>query len=551
MKRHFTFVLDVLTSLWMWAGGLQPVSFDAQLMQGSLDMRLRLNMQRLGEEKYQPDHVFLTMQQSGEWPGDTEGRTILGLTLDAQALHSASPNLEEILRRLPSHLNERGYMGPVFPDIIHEQQLSGNGWMLRGLCEYYEWRGDSAVLSVIRTMARNLFLPWKGHYATYPVRPEDRKQNVGAASGETVGQIGRWQLSSDVGCLFIGMDGLIHAYAVTHDEELRPVIDELVECFLGIDLLAIKAQTHATLTALRGLMRYAAITGERRLVDEAAARFRLYTEYGMTENFANYNWFRRYDTWTEPCAIVDSYLLAVQLWQQTRDVAYLEWAEQIYFNALCHGQRRNGGFGTDTCPGKGSASASLKVSIPEAHWCCTMRGAEGLSNAARYSMFQSGDTLFFPFYRPATFMATVGKHRVEVSEQTKYPFDGTVQLALYMPKACRLTLCFPHYSWMQDVELTLNGKPVEAVERGGFLMLSRRFRQVDHVGVSFRLADRQLPLLNAENALPGHSRRFLHGPLLMGRRTGSDVLEPVWHLMDASVWEPGDDGLRILFPATE
>ena len=66
MKRHFTFVLAVLTSLWMWAGGLQPVSFDAQLMQGSLDMRLRLNMQRLGEEKYQPDHVFLTMQQSGE-----------------------------------------------------------------------------------------------------------------------------------------------------------------------------------------------------------------------------------------------------------------------------------------------------------------------------------------------------------------------------------------------------------------------------------------------------------------------------------------------------
>jgi hypothetical protein len=74
---------------------------------------------------------------------------------------------------------------------------------------------------------------------------------------------------------------------------------------------------------------------------------------------------------------------------------------------------------------------------------------------------------------------------------------------------------------------------------------------VDHVGVSFRLADRELPLLNAENALPGHSRRFFHGPLLMGRRTGSDVLEPVWHLMDASVWEPGDDGLRILFPATE
>ncbi|MCR4921937.1 MAG: glycoside hydrolase family 127 protein [Bacteroidaceae bacterium] len=547
MKRYITFMLAILASLSMSADGLAPVPFDAQLMQGSLDMRLRLNMQRLGEEKYQPDNVFLTMQQSGDWPGDTEGRTILALTLDAQALHSASPNLEEILRRLPAHLNERGYMGPVFPDIIHEQQLSGNGWMLRGLCEYYEWKHEAQILAMISRMARGLFLPWKGHFSSYPVRPEDRKQDVGAASGETVGQIGRWQLSSDVGCLFIGMDGLIHAYAVTRDEDLRPVIDELINCFLGIDLLAIKAQTHATLTALRGLLRYAALTGERRLVDEAAKRFQLYTEYGMAENFGNYNWFRRYDTWTEPCAIVDSYLLAVQLWQQTRNVAYLEWAEQIYFNALCHGQRQNGGFGCDNCPGRGSGTPNLKVNIPEAHWCCTMRGAEGLSNAARYSMQQSGDTLFFPFYRPATFKAGIGKQRVEVSEHTQYPFDGAVQFSLYMAKPCRMTLCFPHYAWMQDIEVQLNGKPAKAEECGGFLMLTRKFRQVDHIGIHFRLADRDLPLLNAENALPEARRRIQHGPLLMGRREGSDVMQPVWHLMDSTVWDTNDSGLRILF----
>jgi hypothetical protein len=217
------------------------------------------------------------------------------------------------------------------------------------------------------------------------------------------------------------MEGLIHAYAVTHDEELRPVIDELIGVFLRIDLLSIKAQTHATLTALRGLLRYAALTGDRRYISEAASRFLLYTQYGMTENFANYNWFCRYDTWTEPCAIVDSYLLAVQLWQQTRDVAYLQWAEQIYFNALCRGQRHNGGFGCDNCPGKGSGTPALKVSTPEAHWCCTMRGAEGLSNAARYSMFQHADTLFFPFYRPAAFKASIRKQQVGITEHTQYP----------------------------------------------------------------------------------------------------------------------------------
>lgn len=535
----------------MRADGLSPVPFDAQLMQGSLDIRLRLNMQRLNEEKYQPDNVFLSMEQSGGWPGDTEGRTILALTLDAQALHSTQDNLEEILRRLPSHLNERGYMGPVFEGVIHEQQLSGNGWMLRGLCEYYEWRGDTAVLAIIHRMARNLFLPWRGQFATYPINASERQQNVGKASGETVGQIGKWQLSSDVGCLFIGMDGLIHAYAVTHDEELRPVIEELIDCFLRIDLLAIKAQTHATLTALRGLMRYATVTGERRYIDEVARRFQLYILHGMTENFANYNWFCRYDTWTEPCAIVDSYLLSVQLWQQTRDVAYLEWAEQIYYNALCHGQRRNGGFGCDNCPGKGSGTPFLKVSIPEAHWCCTMRGAEGLATAARYSMFQHGDTLIFPFYRPATFKVKTSQRHVEINETTKYPFEGSAQFSLYMTKPCRLTLCFPHYVWMQDIEVKLNGKPVKVEERDGFLMFTHKFRQVDHIGVHFRMVDRELPLLNAENALPEYSHRIQHGPLLMGRREGTDTLQPVWHMMDASVWDTEDGGLRILFPKHE
>ncbi len=548
MKHFAILALSLLAPLWLLAEGFRPVPFDAQLMQGTLDIRLRLNQQRLNEEKYQPDHVFLSMAQSGGWPGDTEGRTILALTLDAQALHSVSNNLEEILRRLPSHLNERGYMGPVFEGVIHEQQLSGNGWMLRGLCEYYEWRGDTATLGIIRRMARNLFLPWKGEFSTYPVGTGERLENVGAASGETVSQIGRWQLSSDVGCLFIGMDGLIHAYAVTRDEELRPVIEELIDVFLRIDLLAIKAQTHATLTALRGLMRFAALTGERRYIDETVKRFHLYTQYGMTENFANYNWFCRYDTWTEPCAIVDSYLLAVQLWQQTREVAYLEWAEQIYFNALCHGQRRNGGFGCDNCVGKGSGTPNLKVNIPEAHWCCTMRGAEGLSSAARYSMFQHGDTLLFPFYRPATFKASIGKQRIEISERTRYPFDGSVQFSFYMSKSSRFTLCFPCYAWMQDIELLLNGKPVKAEEQGGFLVLSRKFRMADEVEVRFRLADRDLPLLNAENALPGTSRRIQHGPLLMGRREGADALQPVWHLMETSVWETSDEGLRILFP---
>src|SRR5690348_8175524 len=93
----------------------QPVSFADLKISGELATRLQKNFDRLEEEKYQPDQVFLTLEQSNSWPGDTEGRTVLGLTLDAQATHREPKFLDEILKRFPAHMNERGYFGNIEP----------------------------------------------------------------------------------------------------------------------------------------------------------------------------------------------------------------------------------------------------------------------------------------------------------------------------------------------------------------------------------------------------------------------------------------------------
>jgi len=115
---------------------IQPVPFKNIRIGGELRERVCKNFNRLEEEKYRPDKVFLTEEQSGGWPGDTEGRTILGLVMDAQASGREPVYLKEILNRIPTYLNKEGYMGPIYEGKMNEQQLSGNGWMLRGLCEY-------------------------------------------------------------------------------------------------------------------------------------------------------------------------------------------------------------------------------------------------------------------------------------------------------------------------------------------------------------------------------------------------------------------------------
>lgn len=50
----------------------ETIAFENIKVSGELNARLQKNLTRLEEEKYQPDNVFLTEQQSGYWPGDTE-----------------------------------------------------------------------------------------------------------------------------------------------------------------------------------------------------------------------------------------------------------------------------------------------------------------------------------------------------------------------------------------------------------------------------------------------------------------------------------------------
>ena len=100
------------------ASGLQtqalaPAGFDRVTVGGELRQRIERNFDRLETDYYQPDQVYWTEEQSGGWPGDKEGRTILALVLDAQASGRTPLYLDELIRRLPRELNAKGYLGSI------------------------------------------------------------------------------------------------------------------------------------------------------------------------------------------------------------------------------------------------------------------------------------------------------------------------------------------------------------------------------------------------------------------------------------------------------
>ena len=318
---------------------------------------------------------------AAEAPGDWIGRAMLGLSVLGQVLQTEPHYLEEMMAKLPSALNARGYIGPIHAaGTADENQVGGHNGLLRGLGEYYLWKRDPRALTVIRSVVTNLMLPTRDLYAAYPDE-KLAKLADGRPIGLTVKNEGVWVgLSTDIGTVFFTLDALTQVHSIDPSPELRALIEIMIARYARLDVRKIGAQTHSTLSTLRGIFRWwEAVDPRPELLILVRERYQVYRALAETEHYANYNWFGRPE-WTEACGVVDSFLLAVQLWRATAEADYLHTAHRIYFNALCYAQRPNGGFGCDLCVGAdGRVQLAPHPKIFEAPWCCSMRGAEGLT----------------------------------------------------------------------------------------------------------------------------------------------------------------------------
>ncbi len=387
---------------------------------GDLMARASLLGARMEKREYRPETV-LSMDQAG-WPGDWEGRTILALVRLAETTKKEPAYLHEIVDVVLEARNARGYLGPIYDDgIANEQQLSGHSWLLRGLCAYYGYTGKQEIYDAALTIGQNLFLPLYDTYLSYPVAPEDRVY-AGDMAGNAVKTVGKWIISTDTGCAYIPLDGMSALYEMTGDAEIGRMLDRIISLFTEIDFTGICVQTHATLTGTRGILRTYRMRRDPAYLAAAEKLFAMYTEHGMTANYANYNWFGR-PLWTEPCAVIDSFMCAMQLYTETGRRDYLTTAQRIYYNGIGFGQRENGGFGCDTCVGALGIENNtvIRLHCEEAYWCCSMRGGEGLASVAEYAYLPdpAHNTVTIPYFSSSDAALTLADGRLSLSQLYK------------------------------------------------------------------------------------------------------------------------------------
>lgn len=402
---------------------------------GELKERIERNKQRLDCEEYSAPNLFAC---GGAWPGDWPGRTLLALCEHYEASNRKDRKvfrqLSEIVDALPEYTNAHGYFGELFDGVtVNEQQVSGNSWFIRGLCDYYRITGDKATFNRLNSIGENFLVKLKPFYEKYPLVA----RGIGGVDGHITERksIDGWLLSSDVGCAFIMTDGITDLYDVTRSARVAETIKVMIDKFLSVDCVAHEFQTHATLSATRGILRMYKITGEEAYLSAAKKIFALYVEHGRTVNYANFNWFGRPLTWTEPCAFIDSIILASELYFATSDYEYLAFANRAYHNAIATAQRSNGGAGCETCLSE--QNDVLCVHQYEARGCCTMRLANGLNYIRAHAVIESTDGYVALF--------SVGGEYESDECKFVYGFDlnakcirvnvlrGKVDLKLYMP----------------------------------------------------------------------------------------------------------------------
>lgn len=547
-----------------YAGMLQFTPFSDVRPAGDLRRRLALNYDRLQGPSYRFE-AMVRASTAKEAPGDWLGRAMLSLSVLGQVLGSEPPYLEEILAKLPTALNARGYIGELHAaGKADENQVGGHNGFLRGLCEVYLWKRDPRALAVIRSVVSALMVPTRPLYADYPDHPLASLAD-GKPIGLTVKQDGVWVgLSTDIGTVFFTLDALTQAYSIEPRPDLRALIETMMARYAELDLQKIGAQTHATLSTLRGILRWwGSVDPRPEWLALVKDRYALYRDVAETEHFANYNWFNRPE-WTEACAVVDSFLLSIELWRATGEADYLSSAHHVFFNALSFAQRPNGGFGCDRCVGADHrVELAPHPKIFEAPFCCTMRGSEGLARAAQANLVGEAKSraIWSLFYFEGDSTLRLGPDEaLDLQVVGDYPQGGRVTFAVTRSTVKGEVVWkffVPPGVATSEVRVQIEGVAVQPVWADGFGSVTLS----PAAGLRWQL---DLPLVfRPEQAVhPAAWRgyhRFSYGPMLLAAERGGNLAESEEVRLSAEeVFEPLGSGRfrcvrtgTVLAPLTE
>jgi uncharacterized protein len=221
----------------------------------------------------------------------------------------------------------------------------------------------------------------------------------------------------------------------------------------------------------------------------------------------------------ETCAAVGNVLWNWRMLQVTGEAKYADVLELALYNAVLAGVSLDGKqfFYTNTLRQLDTMPVPLRWSRQREEWiscyCCPPNVARTIAEASTYAYGRSDRGVWVHLCGSSTLDTTLADgRRIKLRQETDYPWDGRVKIAVESAPAGELSLFLRVPGWADGSALLVNGKSV-AVAAGRYAEVRRTWANGDLVELTLPMT----PRLVEANPLVEEARNqvtVMRGPLV-------------------------------------
>lgn len=119
--------------------------------------------------------------------------------------------------------------------------------------------------------------------------------------------------------------------------------------------------------------------------------------------------------------------------------------------------------------------------------CCPPNAARVIASIGGYFYSTTADRLYVHLYNQATADFEFGGKKVQIEQQTNYPWDGAIQLAVNPESSVVFELALRIPGWCRSYTLEVNGESVSLSPQNGYVILAREWQNGDVVNLTLSM----------------------------------------------------------------
>ena len=499
----------------------------------------------------------LPHQEIMEWYGEFAGKWLTGAAL----CYAMKP--DEDLRRAADYVTETlckaqdedGYLG-VWPDdtkYLEARHRSGRfAWDLwshyHNMLGLYYWNKVSG-----NEIARTVLIKAADGICNFFDDPA--KSVVGDKTNTAIGHIFTLLYKETGNTRYLNMAEKV-IECLKERGPYEEMGDFLRDGFLGIPFYQMKNNRWECLHVIQSLAEMYKITGD----DSYKVAFKNIWESIRAYDRHNNGAFSSdehgcgspfHTGFIETCCDIAWMALSMDMLELTDDPAVADELEFTTLNAFLGCQHPSGRFFTYNTPMLGDRQASAhqivfqsRAGSPELN-CCSVNGARGFGMIGQWGVTVRSDTLTVNWYGASTTRRELQSGKtVTLVQEGDYPFGNKISMRLKAKGGshCCLRLRIP--SWSAHTRVTRNGKEVQGVESGSYMVLPG-VRTGEHIAIEFDMSPH---FWVGEEQFAGRASIY-YGPIVLAldERYQSDAMTADTPVMDLSTLELSpirqDDGV--------